>query len=179
MTTITIIHFATVSEWLSCLTEVYGEYQRSMWQFVVALRAGVDQFGRTSHEKADLYRLAAEQLQMSPKTVQNYVSASRKASTEYAIELGLEIGHAVAVLGLENDEAEAVLTEAAEQGLSVEATRHRAHVRKQDIPDVGKRDYAAHGTPDTDEGNPLANDGYYDEGERGGVYCPHCGARIG
>lgn len=72
-----------------------------------------------------------------------------------------------------------MLTEAAEQGLSVEATRHRAHVRKQDIPDIGKRDYAAHDTPDTDEGNAIVNDFYYDEGERSGVYCPHCGARIG
>lgn len=165
MTTITIIRFDDVSNWLACVESSYAAAQRSMWEFLLVLRAGVDQFGRTDHAKAELYEAAAVAIGRSAKTIQNYVSASRKPTTELAIELGLELGHAVAVLGLDNERAEGVLLEAAENGLSVEATRYIAH---RPIPDIGKSEF------DPDNDPPTANREFYDQRIR----CPHCGGMI-
>lgn len=118
--------FTDVSGWLDNLDHSYQRACRAGWEFLYILVAGLDQFGRTDSRKMELYELAHVQTGLSIKTLQDYASTARKPSTRLAIELGLEKGHAKAVLGLDNDLAEAILTEAAEQGLSVESTRYRA-----------------------------------------------------
>ncbi len=132
--------FADVSSWLDSLDQTYQRACHHGWEFIYILVAGLDQFGRTDHAKMELYELAYQQTGLSIKTLQDYASTARKPTTRLAIELGLEKGHAKAVLGLDNDEAEAVLTEAAEQGLSVESTRWLARQRKEAYRDDTKSD---------------------------------------
>lgn len=132
--------FTDVSSWLDSLDQTYQRACHHGWEFIYILVAGLDQFGRTDHAKMELYELAHQQTGLSVKTLQDYASTARKPTTRLAIELGLEKGHAKAVLGLDNDEAEAVLTEAAEQGLSVESTRWLARQRKDAYRDDTKSD---------------------------------------
>lgn len=189
MTTITIIRFTTVSEWLSRLDDSYSRAKRAGWDFIVTLRDGIDQFGRTDHRKADLYELAANQIGVSARTLQNYVSMSRSVVASIAIDLDLDFNHANAALGLSEDVARDLLTTAAEQGWEPARVRKEAWAHKNALASHGNMrsrnghgaatQFAAHDTPDPDEGNAIVNDFYYDEGGRGGVYCPHCGARIG
>lgn len=128
--------FVDVSDWLTRLDHSYERARLAGWEFLFILCSGLDQFGRTDPRKMELYELASQQTGLSVKTLQDYVSTARKPSTALAIELGLEKGHAKAVLGLDNDLAEAVLTEAAEQGLSVESTRWRARQYKEPYRDI-------------------------------------------
>ena len=144
--------FTDVSTWLDHLGRSYEKVRTAGWEFVYILVDGLDQFGRTDHAKMELYELANQQTGLSVKTLQDYASTARKPSTRLAIELGLEKGHAKAVLGLDNDEAEAILTEAAEQGLSVESTRWLARQRKETY-----RDIPISSTEPANEEPPLAN----------------------
>ena len=122
--------YQDVSGWLTELDGCYIQFKRSGWEFAVALTHGIDQFGSTPQAKAELYELASKQLNCSVKTLRNYVSVVRNPAASVAIELGLEIGHANAVLGLPGPQAESVLHEAAERMLSVEATRYMVHEAK-------------------------------------------------
>lgn len=120
--------FSDVSDWLTCLDQSHAVATRSGWEFVIVLAAGVDQFGRDNDaKKAELYKLASDQLNLAESTLKSYVSTLHKPSSQVAIERGLEIGHAKAVLGLEHEQAVAVLEEAAVQRMSVERTRYTAH----------------------------------------------------
>lgn len=126
MSEVLVSRFVDVSDWLTKLDGSYSKAKRAGWEFLHILRNGVDQFGRTDHAKADLYQLAAQQIGIAPTTLQDYASTMRKPSTATAIGLDLEMGHAVAVLGLDDEVAISVLTDAAENGLSVQATRRLA-----------------------------------------------------
>jgi hypothetical protein len=119
-TTTFVVHFDDVSAWLTELGSSYHNYQHSGWQFVTTLQAGIDQFGSN---KAELYEAAADQTDLSTKTLQNYVSMARKPSSKFAASNGLEIGHAVAVLGVEDLHAVPLLRHAKVQRLSVESLR--------------------------------------------------------
>lgn len=115
-----VVHFDDVSAWLTELGSSYHNYQHSGWQFVTTLQAGIDQFGAN---KAELYEAAADQTDLSTKTLQNYVSMARKPSSKFAASNGLEIGHAVAVLGVEDLHAVPLLRHTKVQRLSVESLR--------------------------------------------------------
>jgi len=115
-----VVGFDDVSAWLTELGKIYHNYQHSGWQFVTTLQAGIDQFGSN---KAELYEAAADQTDLSTKTLQNYVSMARKPSSKFAAGNGLEIGHAVAVLGVEDLHAVPLLRHAKVQRLSVESLR--------------------------------------------------------
>ena len=121
-----IICFIDVSDWLTQLDLAYARAKRAGWEFLFVLRAGVDQFGRNDPERMQMYENAATQLNLSVKTLQNYVSIVRNPVAQKAIELDLEIGHADAVLGLTEERAEDVLSQAAERGLTVAQTRYLA-----------------------------------------------------
>ena len=121
-----IICFIDVSDWLTQLDLAYARAKRAGWEFLFVLRAGVEQFGRNDPERMQMYENAATQLNLSVKTLQNYVSIVRNPVAQKAIELDLEIGHADAVLGLTEERAEDVLSQAAERGLTVAQTRYLA-----------------------------------------------------
>lgn len=125
-----VMQFHDVGHWLDCLDEAYARFRRVGWEFVVTLRAGVDQFARNDEQRMALMEAAAEQLHISVKTVQNYVSTSRNPAALVAMELGLSIGHAVAVLGLEEERQSDLLHTAAEQGWGDDRLRYEAHVAK-------------------------------------------------
>src|SRR5690606_22614811 len=101
--------FADISDWLTRLDMSYTRLKAAGWDFILTLRAGVDQFSRTSHEKAELYELAGAQLGLSPRTLQNYVSLARSAVAQIAISLDLEFAYAHAALGLDEDVARDLL----------------------------------------------------------------------
>lgn len=193
MTTITIIRFDTVSDWLNSLDESYGRAKSAGWDFIITLRGGIDQFGRTDHRKAELYEVAANQIGVSSRTLQNYVSMSRSAVAKIAMDLDLDFSHANAAMGLNEEVARDLLTTAAEQGWEPARIRKEAWAHKNAIASHGimrsgngyggaKNVANGHTTPDADTGNAIVNDAYYDEAdgvERGRwMYCPHCGARI-
>lgn len=128
--------FSDVSQWLERVEFTYGRLKLAGWEFVLTLQKGIDQFGRTDPAKMELYELASQQVGLSVNTLQNYVSTARKPSTVYAVELGLQLGHAQAVIGLEDVVAESVLLEAAENGMSVELTRRLAWQYKTSNLDI-------------------------------------------
>jgi len=135
-TTQFVVHFTNETEWLVALGNSYQNYRHAGWEFVTTLQTGIDQFGAN---KADLYQRAADATELTVKTLQNYVSMARKRSSRVAASHGLEIGHAVAVLGLDDAHADAVLIQAAEERLSVDSVKAIVREYKQGaaIPDDG------------------------------------------
>lgn len=146
------------SEWLTDLDNAYTLHARSGWHFADVLHRGISQLQKR-HDKTDLYQLAHEQTRVSIKRMQNLVSMMNKPYAAQAQELGLEIAHVEAVLGVSDDEAEALLLDAAEQSLSASAIggiireRRMASVAAPTtfVPDDGN-DSAA-----TDDDPPFAN----------------------
>lgn len=106
--------FTTISEWLAKLGGDFDNYRESGWKYIITLRDGVDQFGRTDSAKSELYEAAANQLGRSAKTLQNKVSIARKPYSLMAYNLGLEFAHLLAVQHLDDEHAAALLMEAAE-----------------------------------------------------------------
>lgn len=192
MTTITVSieqRFRDVSDWLTRLTNEFETAKHTYWQFIFDLRDGIDQFGRTDHGKMHLYELAAGQLGLSVKTVQNYVSAARSPLSATACDLGLEVWHLMAVLGLDIEVGHDLLSTAAEQGLTPSRTGQLAWVHKNPIPNTGNTQNGAHPTIEIaqpvmhqngyDDAPPFANEPYYQESDRADtiarLVCPHCG----
>lgn len=126
------------AEWLSQIMNAYGRYCRAGWEFIFLLRDGIDALPRNEQERYSLYEDTFHLTGLSIKTQQNYVSAARKPYAMLAQELGLEIGHLDAVLGLEDQIAEDVLKLAAENFLTIAQTRKEAWARKA-APDIGKQ----------------------------------------
>jgi len=125
------VPYRNIADWLACLDASYLHLKATGWTFINTLRAGIDQFGRTDHAKADLYALAGNQLGVSPRTLANYVSLSRSAVAEIAQSLDLDFAHAHAALGLDEDIARDLLSTAAERGWEPAQVRKEAWVRKQ------------------------------------------------
>lgn len=112
--------YADESEWLTDLDNAYTLHARSGWHFADVLHRGISQLQKR-RDKTDLYQLAHEQTRVSVKRMQNLVSMMNKPYAAQAQELNLEIAHVEAVLGVSDDEAEAILLDAAEQSLSANA----------------------------------------------------------
>jgi len=120
--------YRRLSEWLQALTELHALRTKAGWAFVDLLREGIDTFGGTEYEKAELYRLAGEQVGLTTKTLQNYCSISRKFPPERRPD-GVDIGHCDAVLGLDDGQADYLLSEAVAYGMSVARVRQLAYGR--------------------------------------------------
>lgn len=155
-TTQFVVHFTNENDWLIALGNSYQNYRHAGWEFVTTLQIGIDQFGAN---KAELYQRAADATELTVKTLQNYVSMARKRSSEIAASYGLEIGHAVAVLGLEDAHADAVLLQAAEERLSVDSVKAIVREYKQgaDLPVVGNERAAVVVAPNHDDEPPFSN----------------------
>lgn len=107
--------------WIADVGNAYELYQSSGWNLVNVLAKGVNDL-RSRADKSTLYQRVHEQYpNLSVKRMQNLVSLARKPYAKQAQDLGLEIAHVEAVLGLPDDEAEALLLDAAEQSLSANA----------------------------------------------------------
>lgn len=142
------------SQWLVTLGELWQARTQAGWQFCRTLRDGVDKFSKR-RDKAELYELVANQTGLSTKTLMNLVSIARNENSELAEELGLDIAHADAVRSLFYDEAQALLTQAAEQSLTADAVKAIIRERRQattsnagtsspSIPDAGNEPEARH-----------------------------------
>lgn len=137
--------YTETSDWLVDLGSALDLYQRSGWNFVAVLAKGIDDLSRRK-EKTALYADAhAQYPKLSIKRMKNLVSLSHKPYCKLAKDLELEIAHVEAVLGLSDDEAEAILLEAAENGLSANAIgatlrkKRQANVAYPDSPDNGNQ----------------------------------------
>lgn len=126
------------AQWLSQIASSYGRYCRAGWEFIFLLRDGIDALPRNDQERTDLYEQTYHLTGLSVKTQQNYVSAARKPYAHLAMDLGLEIGHLDAVLGLEDETAEDLLKLAAENSWTVARLRSEAW-RYKPTPDIGKQ----------------------------------------
>ncbi|HSG61636.1 MAG TPA: hypothetical protein VLA24_09405 [Pseudomonadales bacterium] len=164
------------SRWLVTLGELWQARTQTGWQFVTELRDGIDKFSKR-RDRAQLYELVANQTGLAIKTLMNYVSLSRNPNSAMARELGLDIAHAEAVLGLEYDEAQALLTQAAETSLSANAigaiVRESRQARTASpVPAVGNETNQRsinddmHDVPfDTSKPNVLYDDDYDTEAD--------------
>jgi hypothetical protein len=117
----------STSEWLAELSSAYEQYVESGWAFAQQLAAGA---GRTREERVWAYELAAAQLGISPKTVANYANTARSPVAHIAQELGLELGHGRAVLGLDSEIAGELLHMAGEAGWEPGQLANYAHRRR-------------------------------------------------
>lgn len=156
--------FIDIPDWLTQLDISYGRFRKAGWDFLLVLRAGVDQFGRTDHAKAELYELASQQTGLAVSTLITYVSTVRSPISPVAIELGLTFSHARAALGMEPEAANDLLTKAAENSwtperVSQEAWISKASVRKSRTPN-GDGEASNHAT---DEPPYNDNSQYTDE----------------
>ena len=153
------------AKWLSGIASAYGRYCRAGWEFIFLLRDGIDTLPRNDQERAKLYEDTYHLTGLSIHTMQNYVSAARKPYAQTACELGLEIGHLDAVLGLDDEIAEDVLKLAAEESWPVARTRKEAWARK-DVPDVGKELADAVDRMLSDDEPPYNDNAMYDDEPR-------------
>jgi len=125
--------FIDISDWLTQLDISYGRFRKAGWDFLLILRAGVDQFGRTDHAKSELYDLASQQTGLAVSTLITYVSTVRSPISPVAIELGLTFSHARAALGMEPEAANDLLTKAAEQSWTPEQVSKEAWIKKASV----------------------------------------------
>lgn len=128
MTTTTIDSFVDVSAWLTHIGTYYTIHIQSGWEFVDALRLGIEQFGGQNRGAvSELYDLASQHVGLAVRTLQNYVSISRTFPPDRRQpELG--INHYIALQGLPDGQQDEFAEMAVANGLSVEALRHE--VRK-------------------------------------------------
>ncbi len=165
--TVALDGFSDVSEWLTQLQDKHQALYIIGWEFLQTLRDGIDQFGRANdHALAELYDLASQTTNMSTKRLQNLVSMSRNAVAEIAQEYELEFGYAEAVLGLEPDEADDILSRAKAHAMSVSQVRKEAWNKKQAAPDGGNSSTPHADAIDRDwlqddEDPPYCNDANY------------------
>lgn len=153
------------SQWLVTLGELWQARTQAGWQFCRTLRDGVDKFSRR-RDKTELYELVANQTGLAVKTLMNLVSIARNENSELAEDLGLDIAHADAVRALFFDEAQALLTQAAEQSLSADAVKAIIRERRQQntaqpqrtfVPDAGNEPEARHYVSAEPDDVPFSN----------------------
>jgi hypothetical protein len=128
MNATTIDKFIDVSAWLTHIGTYYNVHIQSGWEFVDALRLGIEQFGGQNRAAvSELYDLASQHVGLAVRTLQNYVSISRSFPPgRRQPELG--INHYIALQGLPEGQQDEMADMAVANGLSVEALRHE--VRK-------------------------------------------------
>lgn len=115
------------------LIDLETTYKRELamgWAFIRKLALFVGEWG-----PAYIFQVA-DHLGRHPKTLQNYVSIARAPISHYAESLGLSRQHAGAVVGLPEEEAKALLLQAAEEGLADDWLRFKA--RETKLPPTGK-----------------------------------------
>ena len=126
--------FVDVSSWLDKVGRTYDNAKMTMWDFVMTLAAGIDQFGRNDPKREELYELASLQLGLAIGTLKTYVSAARSPVASLAIEKDLTFQHARAVLGLAEDVADDLLSQAVANGWSAERLSNKAWVERNGPP---------------------------------------------
>ena len=115
------------------LIDLETTYKRELamgWAFIRKLALFVGEWG-----PGYIYQVA-DHLGRSPKTLQNYISIARAPISHYAESLGLSRADAGAVVGLPEEEAKALLLQAAEEGLADDWLRFKA--RESKLPPAGK-----------------------------------------
>lgn len=126
--------FIDVSSWLDRVGRTYDNAKMTMWDFVMTLAAGIDQFGRNDPKREELYELAGHQLGLTIGTLKTYVSAARSPVASLAIEKDLTFQHARAVLGLDEDVADDLLSQAVAGGWAPERLGHEVWAKKKGLP---------------------------------------------
>ena len=131
--------FIDVSSWLDKVGRTYDNAKMTMWDFVMTLAAGIDQFGRSDPKREELFDLAAQQTGLAATTLKTYVSAARSPVASIAIEKDLTFQHARAVLGLAEDVADDLLSQAVAGGWAPERLGHEAWAKKNVLPSPSQR----------------------------------------
>lgn len=126
-----------ITDTIQDIVDEYENYRESGWRYLIKLRDAVDQYGRTDHAKYTIYESVATRVNRSIKTLQNKVCIVRKPYSQLAYDLGLEIEHVAAVKHLCDEEAEALLHEAAENFLDSSELGYIAKKRYSTSPDGG------------------------------------------
>lgn len=113
--------YTDVATWVADVDEAFQLHQKSGWNWANVAKRGFDSLSKR-HDKTALYdHLQTQNPRMTRKRMQNVISLMNKPYCKLAQDLELDIAHVEAVLGLPDDEAEALLLEAAEQSLSATA----------------------------------------------------------
>lgn len=114
--------FQTISEWIDSVSTLYNLFKIISWEIADELKLGIDLFGKRiteGNQTIDLVDTVAEQIGVSAKTIQNWISVSRKFPKESRPE-DVPMYHCVKLLGAEPGVAEQILHEAKAYGWSAE-----------------------------------------------------------
>lgn len=144
--------FVDVSSWLDKVGRTYDNAKMTMWDFVMTLAAGIDQFGRSDPKREELYELASHQLGLAIGTLKTYVSAARSPVASLAIEKDLTFQHARNVLGLPEDMADSLLSDAVAGGWSPERLGHEVWAKKKGLPSPSQRTLTGNTPPPSANG---------------------------
>ena len=144
----------SVGDWLTQLGQMWAAHKAYGWGFVFSLTEGMDSYADDEHARADLLMMVADQLDINPKTLQNYVSIGRSPAARIACDLDLSISHASTCVGLSETSSHRLLELAAEQRWTVPKLRL-------------ERDK----NPDGYEEDPVPSTGPEKR-------CPHCGGLL-
>jgi len=113
--------YTDVATWVADVDEAFQLHQKSGWNWANVAKRGFDSLSKR-YDKTTLYdHLQTQNTRMTRKRMQNIMSMMNKPYCKLAQDLELDIAHVEAVLGCTDDEAEALLLEAAEQSLSASA----------------------------------------------------------
>lgn len=158
------IDFIDVSDWLAQISDAYGAHVRAGWEFIDKLRDGIDRFGgQNRHGVAELYELASQQIGLTVKTLQNYVSLSRSFPPERRVA-DLGINHYMAVQGLPDGKQDEMLDKAVANGLSIELLRYEVRKTRPDfIPDVRNESSSPSILPPQPYAAVAKEDEFYDD----------------
>ena len=130
-------------DWLTQVGEDAHRYTISGWRLAYTVSGGIRDLGGGDRDMiADLYRAAAEASGRSTKTLQNMVSALNRWGPIIpdlfvdGIPNSFTIGHAIALLGLPDEQAMGVALTACENSLTVAQTKAVAYGMPM-LPDDG------------------------------------------
>lgn len=164
----TVDAFVDVSAWLTHIGTYYTIHIQSGWEFVDALRLGIEQFGGQNRAAvSELYDLASQHVGLAVRTLQNYVSIARSFPPERRQpELG--INHYIALQGLPEGQQDEMAHMAVANGLSVEALRHEVRkTRPGYITDASNEPGRTMSPPST---YASQVNGYHDDDAYAGAY---------
>lgn len=112
------------AEWAVQVEQVWVAHVRSAWAIADLLALGVEQWTDGSRGQiADLLGEVSEQLEVSPKTLENYLRVGLRFPPDKRFDQPLTLSHHDCVVRFSDEEANAWLSKAAEQGWTVNRLR--------------------------------------------------------
>ncbi len=136
----TFYAFDDKAQWMRSVCDTARAANTLQWDVAYILMDGRSQFRLSPDEWADAKREIADQLGYNQKTIENWLSVARKWPINRREDLGVEdvpFSVLAETIGLDDDDADALATTAAEQTWTVGQMRAEIAGRRNPVPDAG------------------------------------------